>query len=457
MDLEDQLRRTHEDLSPFAEDLRRRVSADPAHHIVRPSHGAHVPPVTRLFQYPVQPWPLLVGAAKREQLARAAVGLVRLLRELPTKLFGDDPDRLAVFFGIPDSQKVAVTPPTGLTPDFGLARLDLIDDGTELKLLEANMAASLGGWELRFWREWVESTPAVAELFAASELRPQYGDVLDRLFRYVLGATRERSGGSSPALHVAFVVGSEALVAPLSEAFQPVFRQALGPGASGRLTVTTWGGFQNLGGRLALAGEPVQAVYDHGHEVPPLEVFRALRLGHVVFFNPWLHRMLGNKKLIALLSTAAEDPALSSADRALVAAHVPWTRALAPGTVRWRGRPCLLPELLLEEQERFVIKGERSVGGSAVVVGRGCGVAAWEEAVDNALADGTWLVQEYVASRPYHLQGDDGRPVPHDAVWGLFVFGDEYAGAYLRAMPRGRGDGVINGSRGASESLVFDL
>ena len=32
-----------------------------------------------------------------------------------------------------------------------------------------------------------------------------------------------------------------------------------------------------------------------------------------------------------------------------------------------------------------------------------------------------------------------------------------YGGGFLRMMPRGAGDGVINSARGASESLVFEV
>lgn len=46
---------------------------------------------------------------------------------------------------------------------------------------------------------------------------------------------------------------------------------------------------------------------------------------------------------------------------------------------------------------------------------------------------------------------------PHDVVWGTFCFGDRYGGGFLRMMPRGEGDGIINAARGATEGFLFEI
>jgi hypothetical protein len=66
-------------------------------------------------------------------------------------------------------------------------------------------------------------------------------------------------------------------------------------------------------------------------------------------------------------------------------------------------------------------------------------------------------VQEHVESRPYLYQlGEQGSAV-HDVIWGLFCFGNLYGGAFLRMLPKGSGDGVINSARGATEGILLEV
>jgi hypothetical protein len=39
--------------------------------------------------------------------------------------------------------------------------------------------------------------------------------------------------------------------------------------------------------------------------------------------------------------------------------------------------------------------------------------------------------------------------VPHEVVWGLFVFGEYFGGVHLTMLPTGHGSGVVNPNQGA--------
>jgi hypothetical protein len=92
-----------------------------------------------------------------------------------------------------------------------------------------------------------------------------------------------------------------------------------------------------------------------------------------------------------------------------------------------------------------------------VAFGHQTAPGAWARLVEEAVAKGGWLAQERADSRPYIYQvGEQGYGV-HNLVWGTFCFGEIFGGGFLRMIPQGIGDGVINSARGATEGLLFEV
>jgi hypothetical protein len=74
------------------------------------------------------------------------------------------------------------------------------------------------------------------------------------------------------------------------------------------------------------------------------------------------------------------------------------------------------------------------------------------------MEQGGWIVQEHVESRPYLYPPRPGaEPVPQTVIWGLFCAGWQYAGGWLRMLPQGTGDGIVNSSRGAAEGGILEV
>lgn len=461
-DLEEALGRTHEDLSPAAEAFRRYLLEDPARQTPFDYRQARLPFLVQHFKYPIQSWPLLLGAAKVAAFERVSVGLVKLVRSLPDRFLEDDPEKRMAYFRVPQELHLAVREPTWLDVATGCGRCDVVDDGERLRLLEINMGSNLGGWQLRFWQPWVMGNPPFLRFAAKLAGKPRYRDVLHHALCHAIESMIAR-GLDAKGLNLAFVATSEAAVPDLSRLLQPMYQRALqqvAPHANGTVAVTTYPGAFRLDGDrgLILAGLPVQAVYEFTDRATPPDVFRAYKQGVIVLFNVPLHSYLGNKRTLALLSEQADSDRLTADERALVSAVVPWTREFAPARrVSYEGAEHDLGALLRAARERFVLKGDAGIGGNAVVVGRHTDAAGWEAALARAEREGDWLVQEYVASRPYLLQDAAGTPCPHDIVWGLYVCGTRYGGAFVRAQVQGQGDGIINAARGASEALVFEV
>ncbi|MCP4153049.1 MAG: hypothetical protein GY757_35280 [bacterium] len=94
--------------------------------------------------------------------------------------------------------------------------------------------------------------------------------------------------------------------------------------------------------------------------------------------------------------------------------------------------------------------------GEGVVIGKSVLQAQWEEHVAGALGAGNWLVQEYVETPPLMYQLGDGCAL-HESIWGLFAFGENFGGGFLRVMPVEGSSGVINTAQGARLSVLFEV
>lgn len=460
--LEETLRATHEDLSPAAEAFRQFVLADPAHQAFYDYREARLPLLVKYFKFPIQSWPLLCGAEKVATFERVSVGLVRLARSLPERYLGNDFARMKEYFRVAEELSAAVQDPTWLDVDTGCGRCDVIDDGRRLRLLELNMGSNLGGWQLRFWHPWLMGNPPFLRFAAKLSPKPRYRDVLYQMLCHAIEAMMAR-GLDARGLNLGLVAKSEAAVPELARLLPPMYQRALqqmAPNRNGTVVVSTYpGAFRcDAERKLSLGAVPVQAVFEFTDQPTVPEVFRAYKQGSIVLFNVPLHSWVGNKRVLALLSEHQESDWLNAEERALVSETIPWTREVAPGArVRYEGSDQDLDTLLRSGRERFVLKGESGIGGNEVVVGRYADEAGWDAAIARALQAGDWLAQEFVASRPYLLQAADGTPQPHDVVWGLYVCGTRYGGAFVRAQVQGHGDGIINAARGASEALVLEV
>jgi hypothetical protein len=103
-----------------------------------------------------------------------------------------------------------------------------------------------------------------------------------------------------------------------------------------------------------------------------------------------------------------------------------------------------------------VLKQGMSYGGLGVAIGRFTPPERWRELGRQAAEEGGWVVQELAESLPYLYQTGERGCAPHDAIWGPFVFGDRYAGAFLRVQPKSAAD-VVNLTQHATQGALVDV
>src|SRR5438067_2477103 len=124
-------------------------------------------------------------------------------------------------------------------------------------------------------------------------------------------------------------------------------------------------------------------------------VVRAVRDGAVCMVNPFRCKILHKKASLAVLSDERNATLFSAAERAVIAAHVPWTRVVEERWTEQGGvRIDLLP-WIAANRERLVLKPNDEYGGKGIVLGWSVDDAAWERAVRAALNE-AYVVQERV-------------------------------------------------------------
>lgn len=157
------------------------------------------------------------------------------------------------------------------------------------------------------------------------------------------------------------------------------------------------------GRTLTVGGRPVTLIYKRvlidelvtreGLDSP---VVRAVRDGAACMVNPFRCKLLHKKASLAVVSDERQSGLLTEAQRAAVAAHVPWTRVVEERRTTVDGAAIDLVPWIAANRERLVLKPNDEYGGKGIVLGWTVDDAEWAAALRTALA-GQYIVQERVA------------------------------------------------------------
>ncbi|HEX5635264.1 MAG TPA: hypothetical protein VFX50_18600, partial [Gemmatimonadales bacterium] len=148
------------------------------------------------------------------------------------------------------------------------------------------------------------------------------------------------------------------------------------------------------GGRLLLRGEPVELVYKRVliHELVQRggldhPIVRAVKDRAVCLVYGFRSKILHKKASLAVLSDERNAHLFDAHERAVIHAHVPWTRVVEERHTEHGGHAIDLVPFLHERREELVLKPNDDYGGAGIVLGWTVDDAAWAAAVQRALAE----------------------------------------------------------------------
>ena len=173
--------------------------------------------------------------------------------------------------------------------------------------------------------------------------------------------------------------------------------------------------------------------------------------------NTFRCKLPHKKAFFAVLTDPEHQHLLSESERALVSAHVPWTRVVSDTATDWHGRRASVLEIARQEREQIVLKPNDEYGGKGVALGWETPLPRWDDALEAALADppGTWVIQQRIPVRReiFPSFDDEGRVTMRDMLVDLapYLFRGRMSG-YLTRLSE---TGLANVTSGGGQVPAF--
>ncbi|HEX8190931.1 MAG TPA: hypothetical protein VF586_21405 [Pyrinomonadaceae bacterium] len=197
------------------------------------------------------------------------------------------------------------------------------------------------------------------------------------------------------------------------------------------------------GGRLRAGPFEIDIVYKRllvneylpimGEHPALLEAYRA---GAVCMVNNFRSKMIHKKALFAVLTDPAYARLFTADELDTIRRHVPWTRKVREGRTEKGGARVDLLDYVRHNGGTLVLKPNDDYGGHGIHIGWNSDPAAWEEALQAALADGDYLVQERVptARETFPALAEDGSIVYAEQLVDLdpMLFNGRVGSAFTR-------------------------
>lgn len=414
--------------------------------------------------FTLQPWPTFINNKTRETFRDAGVKLFDLIKRIPEKIFNNDPGKMSTYYEIPVEEiKSQLAGVTRDHIDSLVGRGDFMFTGSGLKCLEYNVAASLGGWQIPVWEFLYLNNPIIARFLKDYGVNTKNENLLYLFLEHIIKWTLNKIPGCEEEINIVFVDKASDLEAQRS--IQTYLNQILkdvltrkGGRIKGRVYVCDYRHLEIFDGCLFYNEKKIHVVTEMNLGEVSAEVIEAFRNGSIRLINGPVTQLLSHKLNLALLSDDETNGVFTDEEKEIIDTYVPWTRKISPEpTTYGREKIADLVQFCLANRQRLVIKPSVGYGGDGVCVGPKSSGSQWQEAVEKAVKGKNWVVQEMV--EPYtglYQAGENGFDI-HDIVWGFFVFGDRYTGAWARVMPKKDNRGVINCHQGASVSVVFEV
>jgi len=127
--------------------------------------------------------------------------------------------------------------------------------------------------------------------------------------------------------------------------------------------------------------------YPDPAELMAQPLVQAVAQNAICIANHFNCQLLYNKALFALISDEENHHRFSPAEQTAVQKYVPWSRLVADQPTRYNGATVELVELIRARKDELVLKPVREYGGTGVVLGWETDADAWEQSLQNALAE----------------------------------------------------------------------
>lgn len=416
--------------------------------------------------YKLQSWPTFIGQERKKEIEEASINVLKLIKSIPRRIFGGSPRRISDYFHLPVN--LVEVQMAGVTPghlDNLLGRSDFIFSPRGLKCIEYNVSANIGGWQIPLWEARYHKNSVLMDFLNQHHIQLKNKNLFAILFEHLFTTNRHKVSGETGngELNTAMVVpGYKERPGPrdsqelyLDEFYKKIL-QSKNRHLKGNFVCCDYPHLEVTNGCVYYKDKKITALIEMSEGMVPPEVLEVFKAGNLSLHNGPVSGLLSNKLNLALLSEHRDSPLFSQEENEIIGKYIPWTRKIAPGETFFRDEKVRLEDFILSNRKNLIIKPAIGYGGQGVYIGPYVSEHRWSQVVETAFKEKDWLVQEYIESSPFLYQvGEEGCAL-HGAIFGFFVFGDTYAGCYVRVLPQNQGRGVINCYEGATVSVIFE-
>jgi len=170
------------------------------------------------------------------------------------------------------------------------------------------------------------------------------------------------------------------------------------------------------GSRLSFQGTEIDIVYKRllvNEYLPIMEsqpaLLDACRAGAICMVNSFRGKLVHKKAIFAVLTNERYTHLFSEDELSAIKKHVPWSRMFREVRTENKGVTVELVEWTRSNAHKLVLKPNDDYGGSGIFIGWNSSESEWDEAINTALADGDYIVQERVktAKEMFPMLTDD--------------------------------------------------
>jgi uncharacterized circularly permuted ATP-grasp superfamily protein len=299
--------------------------------------------------------------------------------------------------GLTDIERELVAIDPGYRAVSPTARLDSFLTSARYSFVELNGESPAGIAYADAAYDIFSSLPVMKQFAEYYEVRPLYGrrfmlEVLLSSYAEFLGRQPEHK----PRIAIIDVPG----VPTMSEfeLFRDFFESAGYPSV-----ICTPQELEFRNNRLSVSGEQIDIVYKRvlvNEYLPIMKEYPALldayRARAICMVNSFRSKLIHKKALFAVLTNQRYASLFSDAELAAIREHVPWTRLVRDEQSDYQGEQIDLLEFIRQNNEKLVLKPNDDYGGHGITIGWNVNDAEWEDAIQAALKNGDYLVQERV-------------------------------------------------------------
>ncbi|MEM6684851.1 MAG: hypothetical protein AAF617_03560 [Bacteroidota bacterium] len=425
------------------------------------SSSEEVPEALRHFEYPICSWPIVLTKEEVEELEECCKFIPKLIQEIPALYFDNDIDRIANFYFEGDKTRAQFAHFCNQKKVDLSCRLDLIQSESGFKVLEVNTGSAIGGIEVHSFKGVVDTLhPELRDKSLGLQARNVQKIYIDFIIQKALALLADDE--DEIVIFMAEMISSREDLVAYSEAelfFNKILNEQIGKyHKKGKVVINAMDSVRLQNNKLMYNDERVHVVMVRNFalkEISP-DVFRAFMMNAIYFPDHLGVAVLRDKRNLAILRTLADAGKFSAVENEKIQQFIPWSVLMQETNVAYKGETHNLHTLLASQKDNFVIKVADGLQGNDVFVGKSLSGEAWDAAIQKAVKEEKYVVQEFVTSEYLQAPDKNGQWKPHSLVWGTFGFGEIYGGSWVRMSAKENNSTVINSATGAVEAIVYE-